>query len=110
MTGRNFVSQILYRYQLSRSIPAEELERGFLAVIQAAESLHGESKVRLEVRHYLDLERRSCVIGAETKAGIDLNRLFVGHLRRTHGEDSFTVQKLDPPKVDRGRESSFQDN
>ena len=43
----------------------------------------------------LDAESRTCVIDAGTAVGFDLNRLFVGFVRREFGEDAFRVQRVD---------------
>lgn len=83
-----------YRYTFSESVLIEEVEGSLLLAIWATESLHGESQVRLDAAHFLDVAQRTCVIDGSTPVGKDLNRLFVGFLRREYGEDAFSVQRV----------------
>jgi hypothetical protein len=85
----------LYRYEFTSDVPLEEIEASLLLAVWAAESLHGEVQVRLDAAHYLDLDRRACVIDASTSVGRDVNRLFVGFVRREFGEDAFQVGRID---------------
>jgi hypothetical protein len=75
----------------------EDIEASFVLAVFGAESLHGETQVRLDASHYLDADRRACVIDAGTPVGRDLNRLFAGFLQREYGEDAFTVERVDEP-------------
>jgi hypothetical protein len=88
------VSRAIYRYVFAEAIPAEEAEATLVLALLAAESLHGEAQVRLDGAHHFDPDRRACVLDAGTPAGRDLNRLFVGFLRREFGEESFTVERV----------------
>lgn len=83
-----------YRYVFTPSVPPEEVEASLLLALFAAEALHGEAQVQLDAGHAFDAERRACVIDAGTEVGRDLNRLFVGFLRREFGEDAFTVERV----------------
>jgi len=85
----------IYRYNFDSSVDIAEVEASLLLALLAAESLHGESQVRLEASHALDAEGRTCVIDASGRVGRDLNRLFVGFVRREFGEDAFRVSHLD---------------
>ena len=85
----------LYRYEFPPEVPLEEVEASLLLALLATESLHGEVQVRLDASHFLDPDRRACVIDAGTPVGRDINRLFVGFLRREFGEDAFTVGHVD---------------
>ena len=84
----------LYRYEFHPELLLEDVEASLLLAVLATESLHGESQVRLDASHYLDPDRRACVIDAGTPVGRDVNRLFVGFLRREFGEDSFHVERF----------------
>src|SRR5262245_46043802 len=84
----------LYRYQFGPQAPPEEVEATLVLALFAAESLHGEAQVRLDASHYLDAGGRACVIDASTAVGRDLNRVFVGFLRREFGADAFRVERL----------------
>lgn len=85
----------MYRYAFTADVPLEEIEASLLLAVFATESLHGESQVRLDVTHFLDTDRRACVVDAGTAAGRDFNRLFVGFIRREFGEDTFQVERVD---------------
>jgi hypothetical protein len=89
------MSKVVFRYSFSTQVPWEEVEASVLLAIWGAESLHGESQVRLDAAHLLDRGRRECVIDAGTPVGQDLNRLFVGFLRREFGDDAFKVERVD---------------
>jgi hypothetical protein len=84
----------LYRYTFSASVPTSEIECSLLLAIMATESLHGEAQVRLDAAHFFDADRRACAIEAGTAVGRDLNRLFVGFIRREFGEDTFQVERV----------------
>ena len=85
----------VYRYTFAPDTPLEEVEASLLLALLSAESLHGESQVRLDAAQYFDRDRRACVIDAGTPAGRDLNRLFVGYLRREFGDDAFRVERVE---------------
>jgi hypothetical protein len=89
------MSREIYRYSFEPSVDIAEVEASLLLALLAAESLHGESQVRLEASHALDAEGRTCVIDATGSVGRDLNRLFVGFVRREFGEDAFRVARVD---------------
>lgn len=91
----------LFKYTFDPSVPIEDVEGSLVLAILAAEALHGQSQVRLDAAHAMDLKRRICVIDAGTEVGQDLNRLFVGFLAREFGEDSFHVERV-PSKVKPG--------
>jgi hypothetical protein len=84
----------LYRYTFEPDVPPEDLESSLLLAILATESLHGEAQVRLDAAHVFDPDRRVCVIDARTPVGRDVNRLFVGFVRREFGEDAFHVERV----------------
>lgn len=84
----------VYRYSINNSVPTTEAERLVHLAMVAVESTHGESRVRLDARYLIDEAKRVIVVDATTEAGQRLNEIFVGYLRREHGEDSFSVQRL----------------
>jgi hypothetical protein len=89
----------IYRYSFAPSVPFEEVEASLLLAIMAAESLHGQTQVRLDAGHALDAEKRCVVIDAATVVGRDVNRLFAGFISREFGEDVFQVERAAPPAV-----------
>lgn len=84
----------VYRYVFNDSVPfAEVLATLDLALI-AVESIHGESRSRLDARFSDDAAKRSVVIDAGTDVGQALNQVFVGYARREFGETAFRVERL----------------
>jgi hypothetical protein len=82
----------IYHYVFSDGVSFEDVEASLLLAVMAAECLHGAEQARLDISHFLDHERRCCVIDAATRVGRDLNRFFVGFLRREFGDDAFQVR------------------
>ncbi len=87
----------LYRYHFTPAVPPEEVEASLLLAVLAAESLHGETQVQLDAEHCFDAAKRTCVIDAATPVGRDLNRLFLGFLRREFGDAAFRVERVQAP-------------
>jgi hypothetical protein len=84
----------LYRYAFDERVPPEDIDAALLLAIWGCEALHGEAPTRLDAAHYLDPDRRACVIDAGTPVGRDLNRLFVGFIGREVGADAFQIERL----------------
>jgi hypothetical protein len=85
----------VYRYVFDEAVPfAEVLATVDLALI-AVESLHGESRSRLDARFTDDPGKRAVVIDAATNVGQALNQVFVGYARREFGEGAFKVERVD---------------
>ena len=84
----------MYKYTFAPPVDMQDIEASFLLAVLATESLHGESQVRLEAKHTMDVDRRTCVIDAGNPVGRDLNRLFVKFVGREFGEDAFTVREV----------------
>jgi hypothetical protein len=95
----------LYRYVFKPDAALDEVETSLLLAILSTESLHGEAQVRLDASHFFDSERRACVIDAGTPVGRDLNRLFVGFVRREFGEDAFRVERVDGASTQQPQEA-----
>lgn len=89
------MSNVVYRYVFEPRTPIEEIEATLLLAILAAESLHGEAQVQLDVAHYLDRGSRACVIGSDSEVGRDLNRLFIGYVLREFGAEAFKVDRIE---------------
>ena len=89
----------IVRYMFSKSVSMREAEETLLLSLLATESLHGESQTQLDARHAFDAEQRACVIDAGSEVGRDLNRLFIGFLRREFGAACFSVKRLEKTPV-----------
>lgn len=88
------MTQIMYRYIFDPKSSIETIEAALLLGIVGVESLYGESQARLDVQHILDRQKRACTLDASTRIGRDLNRLFIGYLRREFGESGFRVRRI----------------
>ncbi len=89
----------IYRYTFASAVAFDELEATLLLAVWAAESLHGDTLVRLDAAHCMDPVKRACVVDARTAVGRDLNKLFAGLVAREFGAGSFEVRRIDgfPP-------------
>ena len=91
------MSREVYRYIFDRSVPfAEVLSTLDLAMI-AVESLHGESRARMDARFVGSPAAHVLVIDASTHVGQALNQVFVGYARHEFGETAFTLTRV--PRV-----------
>jgi hypothetical protein len=88
------MSRELYRFTFAPEVSLQEVEASLVLALFAVESLHGEAQVRLDAAHAFVAQRRACVLDAATDVGRDLNRIFVGFLRREFGEAAFQVERL----------------
>ncbi|MCH8840952.1 MAG: hypothetical protein IH831_09845 [Planctomycetes bacterium] len=86
----------VFSYQFSPSLDIVDVEATVTLAILATESLHGESRVKLEAPHTFDAKNRTCTIEASSEVGRDLNRLFLGFVSREFGRDSFQVERVAP--------------
>lgn len=87
----------IYRYAFAQNVSIDEIEGTLVLAIWGTESLHGEAQVRLDAAHFFDKNRRACVIDAGTPVGQDLNRLFVGFIRRGFNANHFYVERVTDP-------------
>jgi hypothetical protein len=95
--------QLIYRYTIAESVPAEEVEVTILLAIIATEALHGAVEARLDVAHCYDPNRRVVAIDASTPAGRDLSKLLAGFLSTEFGVGSFTVERVPHPQEQKPR-------
>jgi hypothetical protein len=85
----------LYKYQFSEGVSLRDIEETLLLAVLAAESLHGQSRVRLDAGYCIEEGKRACVIDAATDVGRDICRLFTGFAMREFGEDAFRVDRIE---------------
>lgn len=89
------MSREVYRYRFNQGPSFEEVLATLDLALIAVESLHGESRSRLDARFTSDAARRAVVIDASTPVGQSLNQVFTGYARREFGEGSFRVERID---------------
>ncbi|MBX3385993.1 MAG: hypothetical protein KF768_05430 [Phycisphaeraceae bacterium] len=87
--------QDIYRYIFSPGVHFPEVAATLDLAFIAIESLHGESRARLDARFTSEPSRRTVILDATTPVGQALNQVFVGFVRREFGEDAFTVRRVE---------------
>jgi hypothetical protein len=87
------MSPVSYRYIFDSAVSPDQIEASLLLAIGQAEALYGEAQVRLDFNYHLDPAARGCTLDGTSDVGRDINRLFVGFVRRQFGEDSFVVER-----------------
>src|SRR5262245_43467809 len=103
------MSESICRYTFGENVPPEEVEASLVLAVMAAEHLHGETAVRLDAPYSWEPGERRCVIADDRLAGRDLNRIFLGFLRREFEPTSFDCVReeggvAEIPAVGAGRE------
>lgn len=86
----------IYRYVFNPLVPFPELIATLELALIAVESLHGDTRARMDVSFAGRPLTRTLVIDASTHVGQALNQIFVGYIRREFGETSFTVSRCPP--------------
>jgi hypothetical protein len=81
----------VHRYRFVESLDIAEVQATITLALLATESLHGESRVRLEMCHDFDVGNRTCTVEATGDVGRDFNRLLSGLISKEFGRDSFQV-------------------
>jgi hypothetical protein len=79
------------KFAFKDSVPMPEVEATLRLALLAAESLHGEDRVRIETRARLDRGGRACVIDTATEVGRTLAAIFGGYVRREFGEEAIGI-------------------
>ena len=85
----------IYRYVFDSGVDFSEVTATLDLAFIAIESLHGESRARLDARFTSEPSRRTVVLDATTPVGQALNQVFVGFARREFGEDAFAVRRVE---------------
>lgn len=85
------------RFTLASDVPLDEAEMTLQLATFAAEGLFGAARVRLEFGYHVDLDGHALLVDGTTEVGTAVVRVLTGLLLREFGEDSFRVQRLNPP-------------
>lgn len=83
----------IYRYTFGPTARMQDVEDALLLAVLAVESLHGQSRVRMDASYCVDAEKRASVIDATTPVGRDLCRIFTGFAIREFGESAVKVRR-----------------
>lgn len=82
-----------YFYQIASDISIDDVMATLDLSLIGVQSVHGESRARLDARFAADHEAKTIEIDASTAVGQAFNDLFVGYLVREFGLMSFTVER-----------------
>jgi hypothetical protein len=85
----------VYRYTFPQELAIKEVESLLVVGIGLMESMWGSARVRLQLRHYFDADRRTCVIDASTVVGVRFNRLLTALLIDSFGPENFRVERVE---------------
>ena len=83
----------IYRYVFDPQVPFVEVIDTLNLARIAVESLHGETRARMDVRYAGRGTTRTLAIDASTHVGRVLNQIFVGYARREFGETAFSIER-----------------
>lgn len=84
----------VYRFGFVPAVPLSEAELTLHLAIYAAEGLHGEARVRLDVTYQLDPPANAIIVDGGNEVGATLVKVFTHLLIRQFGEDGFHVRRL----------------
>ena len=87
----------IYRYTFGATARMHDVEEALLLAVLAVESLHGQSRVRMDASYCVDAEKRVTVIDASTSVGRDICRIFTGFALREFGEAAVKVRRIGEP-------------
>jgi len=82
------------RFTFDDSASMEEVAGTLHLARIAAESLHGEDRVRLETAFVIDRPGRACIIDAACEAGRTLALIFGGYARREFGGGAVCMEHV----------------
>ena len=85
----------LIRFVFRPNLPRHELESSLVLAMIACEGLHGETTVQLDSGFRFDKQSGVLAIDISSDVGRDLAKVFTQFLRRSYGEGSFRVERLD---------------
>lgn len=84
----------VYRFEFIPAVSLTEAEMTLHLAVYAAEGVHGEARVRLDVSYRLDQQANAIVVDAGTEVGVTVVRVFAHLLTRQFGEDGFHVRRV----------------
>ncbi len=75
----------IYRFEFDEPVSMTDIETTLHLAILGAESLFGESSVRLDGAYSIDERRRICVVDARNEVGRCICQIFTGYVAREFG-------------------------
>jgi pyridoxine/pyridoxamine 5'-phosphate oxidase len=86
-----------YRFTFPDSAQTAAAQETLSLALMAAEALHGEPQVRMDVYCTVDTESRTVWIDTRSVAGADLARMFMGYAMREFPE--MVVERVSSPGI-----------
>ena len=84
----------VYRFSFDEPTSTADIEATLHLAILGAESIHGESTVRMDAAYSIDEAQRICVVDARNDVGRCICKVFTGYLTREIGGDAFGVRPV----------------
>lgn len=84
-----------YKFTLAQEIEGRDIRTWLFLAIKAAESIHGETSLKLGFSFCLNPKRRVCFVDAGTEIGSVIAKVFAGFLSVAYGDSSFMVEVTD---------------
>lgn len=88
------MDKTITRFEFGQGTDLAEIESTLHLAVLAVEGLHGEARVRLEVRYRIDTPTTSVLLDCQTGSGRAVARVFAAFLTRELGADGFRVRRL----------------
>lgn len=88
------MQQVIYRFTFDESLSMSDVEATLHLAIVGAESLHGESTVRMDGAYSINEDRRVIVVDGRNEIGRCICQIFTGYLTREFGGDRFSVRAI----------------
>jgi hypothetical protein len=95
-TGSWTMQRSHYRYVFDKSVSMSAVEETLHLAILGAESLFGESTVRMDATYSIDEAGHVCSVDASSEVGRSICRIFTGYVTREFGESAFCVRAASP--------------
>lgn len=88
------------RFEFGQAADLAEIERTLHLAVLAVEGLHGEARVRLEVRYRVDESSNAILIDGQTASGRAVARILAAFLGRELGPQGFKVHRIACARAD----------
>ncbi|UYV11916.1 MAG: hypothetical protein NCW75_11475 [Phycisphaera sp.] len=88
------MDKTITRFEFGQGADLAEIESTLHLAVLAVEGLHGEARVRLEVRYRIDTPTTSVLLDCQTGSGRAVARVFAAFLTRELGADGFRIRRV----------------
>ncbi len=84
----------LYKFRFPDNTSFDHVDETLQLAVTAAESLHGEARMDLDVKFWSEPQNGCVVIDAATAPGKDLAVIFIGLLNKTTERRSYGIERI----------------